>query len=276
MAKDNKKVRTGNYEYCQQKSGGGNCSQFQKKSSSLAPSSASTPSSRFRQDKKGRALGSKSHGSASDDSPDVVIGILRVFHLDVYALLDPGATLSFVTPYIAVNFGVSPETLSEPFSVSTPVGDPVIARRVYINSPFTVSQKVTSADLVELEMVDFYVILGRKMISKGYIYHLVRVKDSISEIATLESVPIVNEFPEDHPGVSPEREIDFGIDLLPDTQLVFIPLYRIAPAKLMELKEQLKDLLDKGFIRPNISPRGAPVLFVKKKDSSLRMCIDYR
>uniref|UniRef100_M1DXK3 Gag-pol polyprotein n=1 Tax=Solanum tuberosum TaxID=4113 RepID=M1DXK3_SOLTU len=63
-----------------------------------------------------------------EDSPDVVTGTLRVLYLDVYALLDPRATLSFVTPYIAVKFRVSLETLSEPFSVSTPVGDPVIAR----------------------------------------------------------------------------------------------------------------------------------------------------
>ena len=78
-----------------------------------------------------------------EDSPDVVTGTLRVFHSDVYALLDPGATLSFVTFYIALNISVSPETLSEPFSVSTPVGDPIIARRVYINCAVTVSQKVT-------------------------------------------------------------------------------------------------------------------------------------
>ena len=96
------------------------------------------------------------------DSPDVVTGTLRVFDLNVYALLDPGGTLSFVTPYIAVQFSVSPETLLEPISVSTPVGDPVIARWVYRNFPVTVSQKVTSADLVELEMVDFDVILGQK------------------------------------------------------------------------------------------------------------------
>ncbi|KAH0633421.1 hypothetical protein KY284_036207 [Solanum tuberosum] len=110
---------------------------------------------------------------------------------------------------------------------------------------------------------------ARKMISKGYLYHLVRVKDSSSETPTLESVPVVNEFPkvfpEDLPRVIHEREIDFGIDLLPDTQPISILPYRMAPTELKELKEQLKDLLDKGFIRPSISPWGAPVLFVKKE-----------
>ena len=74
-------------------------------------------------------------------------------------MLDPGATLSFVTPYKYVQFSVSPETLSEPFSVSTPVGEPVIARRVYRNCPVIVSHKVTSANLVEVKMVDLNVIL---------------------------------------------------------------------------------------------------------------------
>ncbi|KAH0657850.1 hypothetical protein KY289_026598 [Solanum tuberosum] len=119
-----------------------------------------------------------------EDSPDVVTGTLQVFNLDIYALLDQGGTLPFVTPYIAIKFNVSLET--------------------------------------------------------------------------------------------PYIEIDFGIDLLPDTQPISIPPYRMAPAELKKLKEQLKDLLDKGFIRPSISPWGAPVLFVKKKDDSLRMCIDYQ
>ena len=64
--------------------------------------------------------------------------------------------------------------------------------------------------------------------------------------------------------------------MLPGTQPISIPPYRMAPAELNELREQLKDLLDKGFIRPSCSPWGAPVLFVKKKDGSLRLCVDYR
>ncbi|WMV37694.1 hypothetical protein MTR67_031079, partial [Solanum verrucosum] len=82
-----------------------------------------------------------------------------------------------------------------------------------------------------------------------------------SEIPLLESVPVVKDFlevfPDDLPGIPPEREIDFGIDLLPDTQPISIPPYRMAPAELKELKTQLKDLLDKGFIQPSISPWGA-------------------
>lgn len=118
------------------------------------------------------------------------------------------------------------------------------------------------------------------MISKGCFYHIVRVKNTSSETPSLESIPIMNEysdvFPEDLPRIPSEREIDFGVDLLPDTQPISIPLYRIAPAELRELKEQLKDLLDNEFIWPNMSPWGAPVLFGSKKDGSLKICIYYR
>ena len=68
----------------------------------------------------------------------------------------------------------------------------------------------------------------------------------------------------------------FNIDLLPGTNPISIALYRMAPTELKELKEQLQELLDKGFIRPSSSQWGAPVLFVKKKDGTMRMCIDYR
>ena len=68
----------------------------------------------------------------------------------------------------------------------------------------------------------------------------------------------------------------FCIEVEPGTRPISIPLYRMAPAELKELKEQLQDLLSTDFIRPSVSPWGALVLFVKKKDGSMRMCIDYR
>ena len=70
--------------------------------------------------------------------------------------------------------------------------------------------------------------------------------------------------------------MEFTIDLIPGTEPIYIPPYRMAPTELKELKTQLEELLSKGFIRPSISPWGAPVLFVKKKYESLRLCIDYR
>ena len=93
-----------------------------------------------------------------------------------------------------------------------------------------------------------------------------------------EDVPVVNEFleifPEDLPGLLPDREIEFGIDLLPGTVPISKAPSRMALAELKELKEQLQELLDKGFIRPSFSPGGALVLFVKK-DGTVRLCIDY-
>lgn len=119
-----------------------------------------------------------------------------------------------------------------------------------------------------------------KLIAKVCVYHTVRVRDFDSESHSLESVLVVNEFPDvfpdDLPCIPPKREIDFGIGLLFDTRPISIPPYRMAPAGLKELKEQLKDLLEKGFIRKSISPWDAPVLFVRKKDGTLRMYIYYR
>ena len=86
------------------------------------------------------------------------------------------------------------------------------------------------------------------------------------EPLTPQSVQVVNEFldvfPEDLTGLPPEREVEFGIDVILGTQPISIPPYRMAPVELRGLKEQLKDLLKKGFIRPSMSPWGAPVLFV--------------
>ena len=106
------------------------------------------------------------------------------------------------------------------------------------------------------------------------------IKDVSVPIAKLEQVPVVCEyldvFPEELLGIPPNREVKFRIDLLLGTQPISAPPYQMAPTELKELKEQLRDLLDKGFIRPSCSPWGAPMLFVKKKYGSLCLCVDYR
>ncbi|GKB63271.1 putative reverse transcriptase domain-containing protein, partial [Tanacetum coccineum] len=96
----------------------------------------------------------------------------------------------------------------------------------------------------------------------------------------LEDVPVIRDFPEvfpdDLPGLPPPRQVEFKIELVPGAAPVARAPYRLAPSELKELADQLQELSEKGFIHPSSSPWGAPVLFVKKKDGSFRMCIDYR
>ena len=123
-------------------------------------------------------------------------------------------------------------------------------------------------------------ITARKMLRRGCQGYLAMVRDVQVDKGSVDRVLVVcefqNVFSEELPGLPPEREIEFCIDVVPGTDPISMPPYRMAPAELSELKEQLQDLLDKGFIRPSTSPWGAPVLFVKKKDGSLRLCIDYK
>ena len=86
----------------------------------------------------------------------------------------------------------------------------------------------------------------------------------------------VDVFPYELPGLPLQRVVDFGIELHSGTSPISMNLHRMAPVELQELRVQLQELLDKGFIRPSTSPWGAPVLFAKKKDKTLRLCIDYR
>nr|GFB78005.1 putative reverse transcriptase domain-containing protein [Tanacetum cinerariifolium] len=102
-------------------------------------------------------------------------------------------------------------------------------------------------------------------------YHQLRVQEETFQKQHSELV-----FPEDLPSLPPTRPVEFQIDLVPGAALVARTPYRLAPAKMKELAKQLKELSDKCFIRPSSSPWGAPVLFVKKKDGSFRMCIHYR
>ncbi|GKD10411.1 putative reverse transcriptase domain-containing protein [Tanacetum coccineum] len=124
----------------------------------------------------------------------------------------------------------------------------------------------------------------QKYLLKGcpiFLAHVTTKKaEDKSKEKRLDDVPIVQDFlevfPEDLPGIPPTRQVEFQIDLIPGAAPVARAPYRLAPSEMKELSDQLKELSDKGFIRPSSSPWGAPVLFVKKKDGSFRMCIDYR
>ncbi|GJX20949.1 putative reverse transcriptase domain-containing protein [Tanacetum coccineum] len=123
----------------------------------------------------------------------------------------------------------------------------------------------------------------QKYIEKGSQVYLAQVTSKKTEDQSkekrLEDLPIVRDFlevfPEDLPGLPPARQVKFQIDLVPGAAPIARAPYRLVPAKLQELSTQLQELSDKGFIRPSSSHWGAPVLFVKKKDGSFWMCIDY-
>ncbi|XP_074320420.1 uncharacterized protein LOC141657170 [Silene latifolia] len=120
----------------------------------------------------------------------------------------------------------------------------------------------------------------KSSLRKGDQLILCQMWDRESETPRIYDIPVVRDFegvfPEEIPGLPPKRDVDFSIDLKPGAGPISKPPYRMGPKEMEELKKQLDELAEKGYIRPSVSPWGAPVLFVKKKDGSLRLCVDYR
>lgn len=112
---------------------------------------------------------------------------------------------------------------------------------------------------------------------QDYLGHVI---DTEKAAPKLEEITVVNEFKdvfhEELPGLPPDREMEFTIDLALGTAPVSKAPYQMAPIEMKELATQLQELLEKGVIQPSVSPWRAPVLFVKKKDGSMRLCNDYR
>ncbi|KAL0458747.1 UNVERIFIED_CONTAM: Transposon Ty3-G Gag-Pol polyprotein [Sesamum latifolium] len=110
--------------------------------------------------------------------------------------------------------------------------------------------------------------------------YLAHVIDTNKVNPMLEEIPVVRDFPEifpdDLPGLPPHKKVDFAIETLPGVAPISIAPYRMTPVELQELKKQIEELLEKEFIQPSTSPWRAPVLFVKMKDGSMKLCVDYR
>ncbi|GJT92918.1 putative nucleotidyltransferase, ribonuclease H [Tanacetum coccineum] len=157
--------------------------------------------------------------------------------------------------------------------VSIPFGDEILIVRGDGSS----NKHGTRLNIISCTKAQEYLTKGCHV----FLANITATKDEDkSKEKRLEDVPVVQEFPEvfpeDLPGIPPTRQVEFRIDLVPGATPVARAPYRLAPSEMKELAEQLQELTDKGFIRPSSSPWGAPVLFVKKKDGSFRMCIDYR
>ncbi|GKD28058.1 putative reverse transcriptase domain-containing protein, partial [Tanacetum coccineum] len=187
----------------------------------------------------------------------------------VYAVGNAGANpnnvvagTSFVSTAFSTLLDIIPNTLDHGYNVELADGRIIGVNTIlmgctlnFLNHPFNIN-------LMPVEMGSFDVIIGMDWLSR---YN-----------AIINCAKKIVLFPEDLPGLPLTRQVEFQIDLVPGAAPVARAPYRLAPSEMKELSEQLKELSDKGFIRPSSSPWGAPVLFVKKKDGSFRMCIDYR
>jgi hypothetical protein len=132
--------------------------------------------------------------------------------------------------------------------------------------------KLTSSNGKEVEYVAENLVTDKAAFNRVVLNQL----DAASTMDVRTVSEFSNVFLEELPGMPPDCEIEFVIELVPGTAPIFKRPYRMAANQLAELKEQLQELLDKGYIRSSASPWGAPVIFVPKKDGTQRMCVDYR
>nr|GFC57029.1 putative reverse transcriptase domain-containing protein [Tanacetum cinerariifolium] len=147
-----------------------------------------------------------------------------------------------------------------------------------VHVPYKNKTIVVEGDRGASRLKDISCIKARKFIKRGSQLFVAHVTEKELQEKRIEDVPVIRDFlevfPDDFPGLPPPRQVEFRIDLVPGAA-PHAP-NRLAPSEMKELSKQLQELSERGFIRPSSSPWGAPVLFVKKKDESFRMCIDYR
>ncbi|XP_070008632.1 uncharacterized protein [Nicotiana sylvestris] len=185
-------------------------------------------------------------------SNSFITGIILVCHRDASVLFDPGSTYSYVSSYFASHLSVPIDSLSTSIYVSTLVRDSLIVDRIYRSCLVTLRDFETRADLLLLSMVDFDIIFGMDWFSPHYAIldcHAKIVMLAMPGVPRVEwrvdSVLVVQEFPDvfpaDLPSMPPDRDIDFGIDMLLGNQPISIPPYRMAPPELQELKDQLQE-----------------------------------
>jgi hypothetical protein len=249
----------------------------------------------------GRARVNHIDAQEAQEAQGVVLGEYLVNSALATVLFDSGASHSFISSSFVEKHKIPTVLLKAPLLTRTPGGNincQLGCLRVRIN----LSGVEFLADLVVLKSGGIDVILGMDWLSRhngligctDKVVHLTNpegvqvichTRDSKfdpmvfnMEAQPLEGVPVVNEypdvFPEELPGMPPDRDIEFVIDLIPGTSPIAKRPYRMAASELTELKKQLEELQRIGFIRPSSSPWGAPVLFVKKKDGSMRLCVD--
>ncbi|RVW36739.1 Retrovirus-related Pol polyprotein from transposon 297 [Vitis vinifera] len=178
---------------------------------------------------------------------------LRIHTLFAKALIDHGSTHSFVSVSFTSLLGMPIDNMDFDLFVATPLGDSVVVNKTIRDCCVMIGYREMTVDLVILDLQDFDVILGIDC-CQGFLADVVNKENDLK----LEDIPIVRDypdvFPDDLPGLPPEREVEFIIDLAPGIASISKAPFRMTPLELKELKIQLQELLDKGFIRPSVSP----------------------
>jgi hypothetical protein len=233
----------------------------------------------------------------------IMMGTFSINHQPVIILFDSGATHSFISLKCRTKVGLDFYPSNGAYMTATP-GGKILSNQIYRNVPIRLGSNLIKTDLLLLDLEGMDVLLGmdwmnRHQVSLDIFSRTVEI-DSPDHEATilylpqrecnnscayavegikLKDIPIVCEYPDifldDLPGMPPDRDIEFVIELQPGTAPISKRPYRMPPNELAKLKIQLQDLLDKGFIHSSASPWGCPALFIKKKDNSLRLCVDY-
>ncbi|GJW79645.1 putative reverse transcriptase domain-containing protein [Tanacetum coccineum] len=210
-------------------------------------------------------------GRGTNPDSNIVTGKFLLNNCYASMLFDLGADRSFVSSTFSALLDITPSTLDTSYVIELADGRISETNVVLRGCTLGLLGHLFDIDLMPIELSSFDVIIAQVTSKKA---------EDKSEEKRLEDVPIIWEFlevfPDDLPGLSPARQVEFQINLVPGVAPVALTPYRLAPAKMKELSTQLQELSDKGFIRPSSSPWGAPVLFVKKKNGSFQMCIDYR
>ncbi|KAA3473298.1 DNA/RNA polymerases superfamily protein [Gossypium australe] len=212
--------------------------------------------------------------------------------------MDIGSTHSYIACTVSENLGILFESTTSEVTLPSPLGQLIRVYKLFRDVPLELVKHRVSLDCAPKRVVlrteeDIEVVVigkhqnylsnmisalrAKKLVSKGCEAYLVYISVSDSRDSSVEDIRTVKDFPdvflEEILGLPPNREVKFRIELLPSTASVSIAPYRMAPKELVELKAQIQKLLDRGFIRPCVSPWGASVLFVKKKDRSMLMCL---
>nr|GFB50923.1 putative reverse transcriptase domain-containing protein [Tanacetum cinerariifolium] len=239
--------------------------------------------------------------------PNVITGTFSLNDHFAIVLFDSGADYSFISTNFLPSIDMKPSVINPQYEIEIASDIKVVTNMIVRGCRLELEGHTFIIDLIPFGHDSFDVIIGMDWLSKlrvkivyfekivqiplpnGEILevHGERPKGNLKQLKTmkvneskLEDIPVIREFPdvfsEDLSGLPPSREIEFRVDLIHGDMSAAKSPYRLAPTKMQELANQLKELQDKGFIRPSSSPWGAPVLFVKKKVGSFRMCIDYR